>query len=220
MRKLREFAVIGLGRFGTHVVRTLAGLGHQVLAIDQDDVRVQAMVPFATQAVGADATDEEALKALALDTFPIVIVAIGSDLEDSVLVTLALKELGVECVIAKASSERHGKILSSLGADRVIFPERDMAVRLAKTLSSENVLALIEITPDISIEEVTARGEVVGKTLRDLDLRARFGVTIMAIRRGNQVFVSPSADEAILEGDTLVAIGANTDLEKLENISA
>lgn len=219
MSEGREFAVIGLGRFGKNVVRTLCNLGHQVLAIDQKDARVQAIAPLATEAVQADATDVEALSTMALGSFHTVVVAIGNDLEDSVLVTLALKELGVNCVIAKASSERHGKILSSIGADRVIFPERDMAVRLAKTLSSENVLDLIEITPDISIEELTAQGAIVGKSLRELDLRARFGVTVMAIRRGNQVFVSPSPDEQVKAGDTLVAIGTNHDLEQFEKLS-
>lgn len=218
MTKAREIAVIGLGRFGQHIVRTLSELGHEVLAIDQDDGRVQAVVPYATQAVQADATDEEALRALAIDSFPVVIVAIGNDLEDSVLVTLTLKELGVATVIAKASSERHGKVLSRVGADRIVFPERDMAVRLAKTLSSDNVLDLIAVTPDVSIEELTAKGQLIGSTLRELDLRARFGVTIMAIRRGDQVVVSPPADEVITEGDTLVAIGTNADLEKLEEL--
>lgn len=214
----KEIAVFGLGRFGLNVAKTLYRLGHTVLAVDKDEGRVQGAVDHSTRALQADVTDDEAIKAMGIDRFDAAVVAIGSRLEDSVLAAMVLKEHGVKHILAKASSERHGRLLERVGADRIVFPERDMAIRTAKTIVSANVLDLIEITPDVSIEEMTAGGRLVGRTLAELDLRARYGVTIIAVRRGSRVIVSPGADEMIMADDTLVTIGSNGELARLETL--
>lgn len=212
---MKDFAVIGLGRFGASVARTLASMGYNVLGVDSHEELVQAIAPSITHAVQADATDEETLKALGIRNFDVVVVAIGNDLEASILVTLTLKELGVNQVIAKASTELHGKVLTRIGADRVVFPERDMGMRLAQSLVSTNILDYIELSPDYSIVELTA-GRAAGKTLRDLDLRARYGVNVMALRRGQKIIVAPLADDEIAQDTVLVVIGHNDNLRRLE----
>lgn len=213
--QMKQFAVIGLGRFGTSVAKTLMMMGYEVLAIDEDQEKIQEIVNQVTHAIQADAKDENALKALGIRNFDVVIVAIGKDTESSILVTVLLKELGVKCVVAKARTDLHGKVLVKVGADKVVFPERDMGVRVAHSLVSSNVLDHIELSPDYSILEVVAPDLVVGKTLRQSNLRAKYGVTVMAIKRGRDILVSPSPDEPIQENDILVVIGEN---EKLRNV--
>lgn len=214
----KEFVVVGLGRFGAQVARTLAQMGRSVLAIDQDERRVHAVASVVTHVVQADAADEETARSLGLADFDAAVVAIGNDLEASVLVTLLFKELGVKEIIAKASSENHGKLLSRIGADRVIFPERDMAERLARSLVSENLLDYLELTPDVSIAELTVGEKLNDQTLRSLNLISRFGVTVMAVRRHEKdVRVSPAADYVLKMGDIAVVIGANSDIRRLES---
>lgn len=212
---VREFAVIGLGRFGRAVAATLYDMGFGVLGVDRDEEVVQSMVQHATHVVTADATDEEVLKSLGLRNFDGVVVAIGG-LEASVLVTLMLKELGVRKVVAKAVNEHHGRVLQRIGADQVVFPERDSGVRLAQRMVSAHFLDFIEVSPDVSVVEFQAGGAMVGKSLEQLRLRNRFRVTVMAIRRGDQVRVSPGADEVIQGGDVLVVIGNNDDLRHMQ----
>lgn len=210
----QEFAVIGLGRFGSSVARTLAELGHSVLGVDTDEHRVQEIANEITHAVQADCTDEQTVRSLGLRNFDTVIVAIGQDLEASILVTLLLKELGVKNVVAKAATESHGKVLERVGADRVVFPEKDMGAKVARFLAQSNIMDFIELTPDVSVVEFSPR-DGFGKTLKDLDLRARFHVTVMAIRRGKEVLVSPLADVPLKDGDILVAIGKNESIDRL-----
>lgn len=213
----KEFVVVGLGRFGSQVAQTLAGQGREVLAIDRDERHVQRVSGSVTYVVQADASDPEVAHSLGLASFDTAIVAIGNDLESSVLVTLLFKELGIKEVIAKASSENHGKVLRRIGADRVIFPERDMAERLARSLVSENLLDYLELTPDISIVELTVGDALSGKALRDLNLIKRFGVTVMAMRKvGGQVKVSPSAGDVLSTGDIMVIIGTNSSISRLQ----
>jgi trk system potassium uptake protein TrkA len=214
-----EFAVIGLGRFGRSVALTLVELGHSVLGVDREEARVQAVSRQLTHAVQADATDEETLNALGVRNFDAVVVGIGANIEASVLVTLMLKQLGVPRVVAKASSELHGRVLERVGADRVVFPEREMGVRIARRLVAPGVLDLIELTPDVSVEELTAAGKIAGRTLRELDLRAKYGVTVLAIRRGEDVEVSPRPDVRIQQGDVLVVIGRNEQLLKVDALT-
>ncbi len=213
---MKQFAVIGLGRFGTSVARTLTLAGYEVLAIDDDQEKVQEIINEVTHAVQADAKDENALKALGIRNFDVVIVAIGKDIESNILVTVLLKELGVKYVVAKARTDLQGKVLAKIGADKVVFPERDMGIRVAHSLVSSNVLDHIELSPDYSILEVVAPDTLVGKTLRESALRKKFGVTLMAIKRGKDILVSPSADEPIRENDILVAIGENEKLRSIE----
>lgn len=212
---VREFAVIGLGRFGRAVATTLYDMGFSVLGVDVDEEIVQEMVPHATHVVAADATDEEVLRSLGLRNFDVVVVAIG-DVEASVLVTLMLKEMGVRRVVAKAVSEHHGRVLQRIGADRVVFPERDMGTRVAQRMVSAHFLDYIEVSPDVSVVELQAGGDMVGKNLEQLRLRNRFRVTVIAIRRGDDVVVSPGASAVIEARDVVVVIGSNADIRRMQ----
>jgi len=214
-RSAKQFAVLGLGRFGTGVVRALAGMGYEVLAVDEDEGRVQCVADLVTHAVQADATDDAAMRSLGLRNFDVAVVGIGA-LEASVLATAILKELGVKYVVAKATSELHGKVLERVGADQVVFPERDMGTRVAHNLVSGNLVDYLELAPGVSIIEAVARKSFVGKSLGELALRSRYGVNVLAIRRGEAINLGPGADDVIQEGDILVAMGRDPDLEALE----
>ncbi|WP_416198161.1 MAG: Trk system potassium uptake protein TrkA [Sporanaerobacter sp.] len=213
---MKQFAVIGCGRFGSSVAKTLYNLGNEVLAIDKDEEIVQEISEHVTHAVQADVMDENVLKELGIRNFDVVIISIGSDLEASILATLIAKELGVKWVIAKAQSELHGKVLSKIGADKIIFPERDMGVRVAHNLVSTNVLDFIELSPDYSIVEITAIPEWENKSLRELKLPTKFGINVMAIKREKYINVSPYADDVILPGDILIVIGNTEDIRRVE----
>ncbi len=214
----RQFAVIGLGRFGASVAKTLHGLGVQVLAIDVNEEPVRAIVEHSTRCVVADATDEHALRSLGIRNFDVVVVGIGGDIQASILTTLILKEFGVNFVVVKAQSELHGKVLYKIGADKVVFPERDMGMRVAHNLVSSNILEYIQLSPDVSIIEIVASDKFVGKELRQLDLRNRFGVNVIAIKRGDAINIAPRADDRIQEGEVLVMIGDSSAMKRLERI--
>ncbi|MBE6069232.1 MAG: TrkA family potassium uptake protein [Clostridium lundense] len=213
----KQFVVIGLGRFGTSVAKTLYSLGNDVLAIDVDEETVQNISDSVTHSVQADATDENTLRSLGIRNFDVAVVTIGSDLQSSVMVTLLLKELGVDLIIAKANSEIHAKVLYKIGADRVVLPERDMGVRVAHNLVSSNILDYIELSPDYSIAEIANPKSWQGKTLQELNLRANFGINIVAVKKDNDINVSPMADDKLEAGDVIVAIGCADELNKLEN---
>jgi trk system potassium uptake protein len=212
---MKQVAVIGLGRFGSSVARTLAESGCEVLAVDVDEVRVKAIADEVTDAVRANALEEEALRALGLRNFEVVVVAIGHEVEASILVTVLLKEMGISKVVAKAQDELHGRVLQKVGADMVVFPERDMGVRLAHTLISRNVIDEIQLSTDYSILEMVAPHRFLGRSLKELELRQRFGLTILAIRREDRIIVSPDAEQTLEEGDILVALGQPEKLEGL-----
>ncbi|MCD5405092.1 MAG: TrkA family potassium uptake protein [Desulfotomaculum sp.] len=213
---MKTFAVIGLGRFGTSLAITLCRMGHEVLAIDEDEKKVEEIIEFVTHAVQADAKDEQALKELDIKNFDAVIVSVGK--EASIWVTVMLKEMGVKKVIAKAQTELHGKVLSRVGADKVVFPERDMGERVARALVSDNIMEQITLSPEHSIIEMIAPPKFIGKTLQDIALGREFGVTVLAIRRGKEILISPNAKTEIIEGDLLVIIGRNEQLEKMEKL--
>jgi trk system potassium uptake protein TrkA len=212
---MKQVAVIGLGRFGSSVARTLAGSGCEVLAVDVDEARVKAIADEVTDAVRANALDEEALRALGLRNFEVVVVAIGHEVQASILTTVLLKEMGIPKIVAKAQDELHGRVLQKVGADIVVFPERDMGVRLAHTLISRNVIDEIQISTDYSILEMAAPHGFLGRSLKDLELRQRFGLSVLAIRRKDRIIVSPNADQVVDEGDILVALGQPDKLEPL-----
>lgn len=212
---MKQFAVIGLGRFGSSLARTLSQMGYEVLAVDSDVERVNAVSDEVTYAVQADAMEEEALKSLGLRNFDAVIVAIGQEVKASILVTVMLKEMGVARVVAKANDELHGKVLQRVGADVVVFPERDMGVRLAHALVSRNIIDQIHLSPEYSIVEIVAPARFVGKTLEESALRKKYGVTVLAIRRNEEIIVSPGAGQVLREGDVLVIIGRD---EKIKEI--
>lgn len=210
---MKQFAVIGLGRFGASVARTLARMGYEVLAVDADVEKVNEITEEVTYAVQVDAMEEEALKSLGLRNFDVVVVAIGQEIKASILVTVMLKEMGVPKIVAKANDELHGRVLQKVGADVVVFPERDMGVRLAHGLVSRNILDQIHLSPDYSIVEVVTPARFIGKTLEESALRQKYGVTVLAIRRGEEIIISPGARQVIQEGDVLVAIGRDERLK-------
>lgn len=212
----KQLAVIGLGRFGMSLIEELTIMGHEVLAIDNDEQKVNTVADLVTHAVQADAMDEQALKALGIRNFDTVVVSIGENIQSSMLTTILLKEMGVEKIVAKARNHLHGKVLEKIGAT-VIFPERDMGRRLAHMLVSEGILDQIHLSRHHSIMEIKAPVLFMGKTLVDLDVRKKFKVTILAVKRGEEILVSPSAEEVIAQGDILVAIGNNSDLQKLSS---
>lgn len=213
---MKQFAVIGLGRFGSSVARTLAKMGYEVLAIDGDEERVNDIAEEVTCAEQVNVLEEKALKSLGLRNFDAVIVAIGQEIKASILVTVMLKEMGVPKIVAKALDELHGRVLEKVGADVVVFPERDMGVRLAHALVSRNIIDQIHLSPDYSIVELIAPAKFVGETLEESALRQKYGATVMAIRRGGDIIISPGARQVIQEGDVLVVIGRDEKLEKLE----
>ncbi|MBK1809237.1 TrkA family potassium uptake protein [Clostridium sp. YIM B02505] len=213
----KQFVVIGLGRFGTSVAKTLYDLGNDVLAIDVDEDLVQEISDSVTHSVQMDATDESALKTLGIRNFDVAVITIGENIQASVMVTLLVKELGVKYIVAKGHSDLHAKVLHKIGADRVILPEKDMGVRVAHNLVSSTILDYIDLSPDYSIIEIESPKEWHNNNLRDLSLRTRFGINIMAIKKQNDINITPNAEEVIEPGDILVAIGSTEDLGKLES---
>jgi trk system potassium uptake protein TrkA len=210
-----QVMVIGLGRFGSSVSRELERLGHQVLAVDQSEQRVNEIAPDVTHALQLDAADEDALRAAGAGDFTTAIVAISSDAEPSIFATMVLKRLGVRTVIAKASSLLHGEILSRVGADRVVFPERETGLRLAHSFNVPNVIDYLDVAPSFGIEKIRPPKAFIGRSLGELDLKGRLGLTPIALRRGQQVFVNPAREEKLLEGDELILIGRDEKLEDL-----
>lgn len=205
MRK--QFVVIGLGRFGTSVATTLSELGHDVLAIDSRESAVQAVVNNVTHAVQADAREEETLKALGIRNFDVAVVAIGDDIQSNILITLILKEMGVKKVVSKAMNHLHGKLLEKIGADTIIYPEKDMGIRVAHNLVSYNVMDFIELTPDYSVMEVNVPAKFLNKTLGELNLRAKYGFSVMAIKKGDEIIVAPGADEKLEQNNIAIIVG-------------
>lgn len=216
--KKQQFLVLGLGRFGSSVARALSELGHEVLAVDSNEDAVDAIEPYVTQAVVADAADEEALRELDVASFDVAIVAIGSRIRESILMSVLCKEAGVRTVIAKATDELHAKILRKVGVDRVIFPERDMAQRLARSLVMPGILDFMELTGDYKIAEVMAPDMWSGRTLIDINVRRKYGLSIVAIRREGAMIASPGADTELERGDVLLVLGKQRDIDALEGL--
>ncbi|HXW04718.1 MAG TPA: TrkA family potassium uptake protein [Vicinamibacterales bacterium] len=223
--KRKQFGVIGLGRFGSAMATTLAELGHDVIGVDGDELRVQQMADVITHALQIDATDEKALKAAGIQDVDVAVVSIGENIESSLLVVMQLRELGVATIVAKAVTPLHGRILEKLGVSRVIFPEREMAIRVAHSLVMPNVIDYIELSRDFSIVEVPAPDAFVGRTLKQLELRPRLGLTLIAIKRRSDsgavvTNIAPAADEAIRRDDVLALLGSNERLNQLEALLA
>jgi len=215
---MKSYLVIGLGRFGSEVSRRLCELGCEVLAVDNSSELVQHISPDVTHAVVADARDKDVLRALGARNFDCAIVAIGGSLGDSVLATLNVKELGIPKVVCKAHDETHRQVLLKLGADQVVIPEQENAARLAKSLSSHNVLDYIELSADYGIIEVPAPNSWVGKSLKELNVRAKLGVNILAVKCDGEINVSPGADYQIGSKDVMVVLGDIIALEKVQKL--
>ena len=215
---MKSYIVIGLGRFGTTLARQLCALGAEVLAMDVYNDLVQQVANDVTHAVVGDAQDKEVLRALGASNFDCAIVAIGSDLAASVLTVMNLKELEVPQIVCKAHDETHRKVLEKLGVDRVVIPEQENALRLARSLHSHNVLDYIELSEEYGILEVPAPKSWVGKTLKELNIRAKLGVNIIAVENGKKTNVSPAADYRIQAGDIMVVLGENYALEAVQKL--
>ncbi|MBU9713185.1 potassium channel family protein [Evansella tamaricis] len=217
MADKKQFVVIGLGRFGGSVCKELIKLGNEVLAMDMDEQKVNDYARYATHAVVGDSTDESTLRSLGVRNFENVVVAIGDNIQASILTTLLLKEMGVNNVCVKARNYYHHKVLEKIGADKVVHPETDMGKRIAQQMSDENVIDYIELSEEYSIVELIATAKLEGKTLIKLNVRARFGVTILAIKKGDNIDISPSPDYQIGKGDLLIVIGHNEDIKRFED---
>lgn len=212
----KEYVVIGLGRFGGSIVRELNALDMDVMAIDADEARVNEYSDIATHAVIADTTDEAVMKSLGIRNFDHVIVAIGENIQASTLTTLILKELGVKKVTAKAQNDYHAKILNKIGADTVVHPERDMGRRIAHNVASASVLDYLELSDEYSIVEIKAGERLAGNSILELDVRANFGINIIAVKREKDIIVAPDPNENIEYHDILIVIGHDNDLNRFE----
>jgi trk system potassium uptake protein TrkA len=212
---MKQFVVFGLGSFGSAVATTLVELGHEVLAVDNDEEKVDQYKDILTKVVKVDITDEKVLKELGVKNFDAAIVSVGPDLESSILITIMLKEIGVKHVITKANSELHGRVLEKVGSDRVIYPERDEGMRIARSLIMPNVKNQMELSPLYSLIEIAALPVFCEKTLGELDLPGKYGVTLLAIRRGNQFTFSPTAKHTVSENENLILVGENKKIDKL-----
>lgn len=228
---MRQFAVIGLGRFGITVARALSKKGFQVIAIDSDEEKVRIASEFTTVAVQLDATDANSLQKVGLKDMDVAIVAVGEDISASILVTMICKDMGIPMVISKATDPLQGKILAKIGADRVVFPERDMGERLAESLASPGIFDFISVSKDYSIIEISAPKAFCDKNLGEVNLRAKYGVTVIAIKHKipgideageptfrEQIGIAPTSKDEITKGDTLVVLGKVKDLERLKGI--
>lgn len=204
-----EIAVIGLGRFGSSLALTLARQGFSVVGVDRDPKLVQSLADDLTQTLAFDATDENALRAMDIASFDTVIVAIGADFEANLMATAALKAVGVRRIICKALTERQKTILLRVGADKVVLPESEAGQRLALELANPNLLDRIPLGREHSVVELSVPGAVAGITLQQAQLRSRYGVTVVAIKRAESVTVAPPADYVLAKGDLLVVIGTN-----------
>ncbi|HLS61314.1 MAG TPA: TrkA family potassium uptake protein [Virgibacillus sp.] len=212
----REFAVIGLGRFGGSVCRELSMEGMEVLAIDRDEDIVNEYKAIASHAVIADSTDEAALKELGIRNIDHVIIAIGDNIQASILTTVILTDLGIKKITVKAQSDYHERILNKIGADQVVHPERDMGRRIAHSIISNNILDYLELSDEYSIVEVKASKRMLGKSLIDLDIRARYGCNVVAVKVGKEINVSPTADFTIEKENVLIVIGSDKDISRFE----
>ena len=215
---MKSYVVIGLGRFGTEMALKLYDCGEDVLAIDTDENIIDKISDRVTKAVAADARDLDVLRKLGVDDFDRAVVAVGSDLAASALITMNLKTLGVPFILCKAHDDTYREILEKLGADRVIIPERDIADKLAKGLTTAGVMEYIELSSEYGIVEMAPPAEWLGKTIRALELRSRYGANVIAVRRGENLRIPPEIDTPLTEDCVLVVLGSYTVMEKLEKL--
>lgn len=212
----KQFLVIGLGRFGTSVARTLTEEGHNVVGIDTSEERIQRVSEEIADVIKCDATDVDILDTMGISDYEAVIVCIGEKyIQNSILVTLILKEKGAKKLIAKASTKTQGRVLFKVGADTIVYPEKDMGEKVARSLISSNIIDFLEVSPEISIVEVPAPDFMVGKNLIELNLRHKCGVTIISIKNTkNEIISPPDLSYRFAKDDILIVIGENRQLKK------
>lgn len=211
----KQFIVFGIGRFGASLAKTLCEMGHEVLAIDTEEDAVRDIAPYVTQAMQMDATDDDAPSRLGLHNFDAAVVAIGTNVRDSIMVSLLCKEAGIPRVIAKAIDDKHAKVLYKMGVDRVVFPEREMGTRVAHTLAMPNILDVIALNGKNAMESVKVPRSWIGRTLPELDVRRKTGVSVISVERGGSMLVDLHPDFTFLEGDVLTLVGAVDEIQKI-----
>ena len=215
---MKSFLVIGLGRFGTALAAELCTQGNEVLGVDSRPERVQAVADLVTRSAAGDARDPEVLRALGARNFDCAVVAMSEDIGDSALITLNLKDMGVPRVVAKANSAVHRKVLEKIGADLVVFPEQEMALRLAHNLDNGDILNFIDLSDEYSMVERRLPAAWIGKSIVDLDIRAKYHLTIIAVRRNGDMNISPGRDFHFEGGDTMVVLGGNDAIRRMERL--
>lgn len=212
---MNSYLVIGLGRFGQSIAKELYEQGYEVMGIDTDEAVVQSAADYLTHVISADCTEEDVLRSIGARNFDTAVVSTG-DIQDNIMITMMLKEIGVKCVIAKAATERHAKVLEKVGADRIVFPERDMGIRLAHLITHDKFFEYIEFSKDYGMAEILAPNEWINKKICDINIRHKYGVSIVAIRRDNKTNVTPTGEDQILEGDKVTIVGANDKINNLK----
>lgn len=215
----KQYIVIGCGGFGQSVATKLTELGCEVMAVDKSEDIIQSIHEKVTYAVAGDATDENTLKTLGARNFDVAVVTIGSDIQSSILVTLVLKELGVSYIIAKAQNQMHAKVLQKIGANRIVLPEREMGVKVARSLVNTSALDHIELSEETSIEELAIPKKWAGKDLLQIDMRKIYNISLIGLRRDNEVHINISPQTPLIKGDILILIGKNDDLRKIAEMT-
>ena len=215
-RDSRQFVVIGLGQFGSNMAKALHGMGYEVLAVDKRMERVQEYSTEFTHVVQADATDENALRELGILNFDVVVVAIGDDMEANLLTTMQLKDLGAPYIVAMARDPLQGRLLKKIGVNRIVSPEADMANRVAYNLATTSVMDYIELSDEFSIVELAVSPDLRDKSLAESNIRAKYGLNVVAIKRGDKLIVTPQATEKLRASDTIVVVGSNEGISHME----
>ncbi|NLG56850.1 MAG: TrkA family potassium uptake protein [Clostridiales bacterium] len=216
MSDRKQYIIFGVGRFGSALARTLNDLGHEVLAIDSEESRVAAIAPHVTSALQVSAMDEEGMRSLGIRNFDAAIVAIGDNLEHSIMACILCKELGAKYIVGKATDAMHAKVLRKLGVDRVVFPERDMGERVAHSLTSPHLLDLISLDGDYVLVNLSCPKDWAGKTLREADIRRRHQVTLLALYHGNDMSMDITPDTLLAQEDRLLVLGRRKAVEGVE----
>ena len=219
-RSQKEYIVIGLGRFGTSIAKQLEANGCKVLAIDRNEQKIRQIAEYVTLAMCLDVSNEEALEEIGGRNFDGAIISIGHGLDASVLATIWAKEQGIGQIIAKAYDEMQGKILTKIGADKIIYPEKELGVQLANDLAFSNLFDAIELSSEYSIAEILTLTDWIGKDLRTLKLREKYSVNVIAIKRGGALVVNPPADQPTKKDDVFMLLGTNSTLKKIASASA
>lgn len=214
--KNQQFAVLGLGKFGTEITKALYNYGYEVLAIDIDEEKINEVANYCTHSLVADVSEENTLRTVAIENFDTVVIAIGNNMQASIISALICKELGVKNIIAKAHNEKHGKVLNKIGVNQVIYPEAAMAVKVATTLINPNIQNHMEIVAGYSIAEIRIPDKWINKNLGELALRSEYAVNVLIIIRANdEVITAPTGDTILKEDDIIVVGGSNQDIENL-----
>ena len=215
----KQIAVVGLGRFGASVARSLYNLGHDVLAMDKDEARVQSIIGQATHALTGDATTETILRELGIPDYDAAVVAIGSDIVSSVMASVLLKTIGVPYIVSRANNDLHGNTLERIGVDKVVYAESEMGVRLAHGMFNPNVQEYLEVTPNYGISKMRVPDRFVNMSLKELGFsnpRDRYGLAVLAVRRGKDITLNPDSDDRLHAGDLLVLAGRDEMLDRLD----